>query len=275
MMKPPSPTNVRFVIGLALLLLCNLSLGAMLTDAAQLRLQHDPNSYQKEVSHQMHQRVTKQLWKGRIHSIVETPNSNQQELRDLINQLNTVSSQPVQSTRAEQSPVTPTRDMDISIKTSTSVQASDMNETEVTSKTVITEPNDPDRDALLARVSQVQEANEWIENPLELADLLYRRGYLKQARLFYEQSVSRADPNQPENRAWSLFQLGHCYKHDDPLEARRYYRQVVQEYSDSPWAAIANVQLALVQMNIDLRPQELLRESREHTLDSPVAAIEP
>ena len=116
--------------------------------------------------------------------------------------------------------------------------------------------------SILEKIAQIKEANEVLADPLTLAEMLYAHGYHFEARLFYEQTLQEADPNTPLDRAWILLQLGNCTKQDNLLAAQQYYRQVLQSYADSPWAALAQIQLALTQMMIDERPQELLEESR-------------
>ena len=100
-------------------------------------------------------------------------------------------------------------------------------------------------------------------DPLPLAEMLYAHGYHDEAQLFYQQTLQGADPNDELDRAWVLLQLGNCAKAKDPLAARRYYSQVLAVDEESPWIALARVQLDLVQLMIAERPEELLQETQQ------------
>lgn len=219
----------------------------------------DPNDYRSSLSRRMNRRVTHQVWQERIRALDEGPTPDQTELSDLIDQLNAVRIKPASSVSTpSQSTSTPP----VTIKS-----ASDQTLGPDPNVPIEPEPGEPVVEgpltpSILKEIAQIKEANETLADPLTMAEMLYRHGYRFEARLFYEQTLQASDPNAPLDRAWILLQLGNCTKQSDLLAAQQYYSQVLQSYADSPWASMAQIQLELIQMMIDERPQELLEESR-------------
>ncbi len=217
----------------------------------------DVNSYQESLSHRVHQRVNSSLWKSRIDALADKPSPDQSELQDLIRRLNAVQVKPPAPKTDLEKPLVVLPP----VVNPAPVQDNNNPEVNQPAAQVPVTPQGPLSAATLKAIAQVQEANEQVDNPLALAEMLYTHGYRSQSLLFYQQALRQADPNDPLDKAWVLLQLGNCYKDDDPVEAKRYYSQVVADYAKSPWTALAKIQLALVQLYIDNRPQELLHDS--------------
>lgn len=88
-----------------------------------------------------------------------------------------------------------------------------------------------------------------IRNPFELAEVLFQSGFLKEAIPFYQQALIRCtpDPNDhSQNRAWILFQLGNCLQTENPQAAIEMYKQLITEFPDSMWTAMAKAREQLI-----------------------------
>lgn len=84
-----------------------------------------------------------------------------------------------------------------------------------------------------------------LENPVELAEILYLGGRLKEAGIVYRQAISRIDSEGADafgDRAWILFQLGNCLRDEDFVEARKFYREVISRYPECPWVDLAKAE---------------------------------
>ena len=89
-----------------------------------------------------------------------------------------------------------------------------------------------------------------------LGDALFRGGHVQVACGVYEQAAKLE--KDPENRSWLLYQLGNCRRTLQPQVALADYRRLVEEYPNSPWAAVAATQADLLQWKILNQPQAVL-----------------
>jgi len=104
---------------------------------------------------------------------------------------------------------------------------------------------------------------EKLDNPLELGEILFVSGNLKEASIFYGEALNRKDPNEigsSWDRAWILFQIGNCLRNDDMPEAVKMYRQLLTEYPNSPWADMAQAQSMLIDWYLKEEPVKLIAE---------------
>ncbi len=100
-----------------------------------------------------------------------------------------------------------------------------------------------------------------IENPLEMAELLFLSGRQSQATVFYEKALAQTAPNDPSDerdRAWILFQLGNCLRQTDMTRARDMYMKLVSEYPASPWTELAKAHGRLITWYQNAKPQQLM-----------------
>jgi len=110
----------------------------------------------------------------------------------------------------------------------------------------------------------VQDADH-IEDPLELAELLFLSSRRAEAAVLYQKALDRLDMNAPtahEDRAWILFQLGNCLRETDMIRARDMYVKLVAEYPDSPWTELAQAHGRLIAWYQKARPDQLLKEPK-------------
>jgi len=104
---------------------------------------------------------------------------------------------------------------------------------------------------------------EKLANPLELGEILFVSGNLKEAALFYSEALKRKDPNDVSlswDRAWILFQTGNCLRNDDLPAAAKAYQQLLTEYPNSPWADSAKARSNLIAWYLKDDPVKLIAE---------------
>jgi len=120
----------------------------------------------------------------------------------------------------------------------------------------------PASDEALKRL--VQNADD-IQNPLELAELLFLSSRRAEAAVLYQKALDRLDMNAPatrEDRAWILFQLGNCLRETDMIRARDMYVKLVTEYPDCPWTELAQAHGRLIAWYQKARPEQLLNQPK-------------
>ena len=102
-----------------------------------------------------------------------------------------------------------------------------------------------------------------LDNPLELGEILFLSGNLKEAAIFYQEALNRTsadDTRSAQERAWILFQLGNCLRNDDLPAAAKRYGQLITEYPNSPWAGLAQAQGQLIGWYLKDEPRKLIAE---------------
>jgi len=102
-----------------------------------------------------------------------------------------------------------------------------------------------------------------VDNPLELGEILFLSGNLKEAAIFYQEALNRTsadDTRSAQERAWILFQLGNCLRNDDLPAAAKRYGQLITEYPNSPWAGLAQAQGQLIGWYLKDEPRKLIAE---------------
>jgi tetratricopeptide (TPR) repeat protein len=81
-----------------------------------------------------------------------------------------------------------------------------------------------------------------IQDPLEMAELLFLSGRPVEAAPFYAKALDglkSTDPAYEADRAWVLFQLGNCLRETDIAKAQETYMTLISEYPASPWTELA------------------------------------
>ncbi len=118
-------------------------------------------------------------------------------------------------------------------------------------------------DETLQMVRQAVIEPNRVAEPLQLAEVLFQSGQPRAAGLCYKQalvSIPADDPNMAGERAWILFQIGNCLKHDDPNTARESYAELLRVHPDSPWAQIAKARHSVIDWYQKDQPGKLIRE---------------
>ena len=107
---------------------------------------------------------------------------------------------------------------------------------------------------------------EKVANPLELGEILFVSGNVKEAAMFYSEALKRKDPNDTgtsRDRAWILFQIGNCLRNDDMPTAAKIYQQLLTEYPNSPWANMATAQNNLIAWYLRDEPLKLMLQVKQ------------
>lgn len=126
-------------------------------------------------------------------------------------------------------------------------------------------PYKPVTDETLQLLKGLPQHSEQLKNPVELADILFRSGHLKEAAKCYQEALSRmaADVNDPhEDKAWVLFQIGNCLGNDDPSSAIEMYKRLIAEYPDLLWADLAKTLSNLINWYQQDKPRALVAENQ-------------
>lgn len=123
--------------------------------------------------------------------------------------------------------------------------------------------NEPIAEETLQMLKSLANEPEKIANPLELGEVLFISGNLKEAALFYSEALKRKDPNDAgvsRDRAWILFQIGNCQRNEDMPAAAKIYQQLLTEYPNSPWADFATARNNLIAWYLKDEPLKLIQQ---------------
>jgi len=126
-------------------------------------------------------------------------------------------------------------------------------------------PYEPVAEQTLEMLRNLSQKPEQLENPLELAEILFLSGNLNDAAMLYQEALKRQDPNDAavsRDRAWILFQTGNCLRNDDMSAAAKMYRRLQTEYPTSPWAELAKARSKLIDWYLKDEPEKLVAEVR-------------
>ena len=124
-------------------------------------------------------------------------------------------------------------------------------------------PDEPITGETLQMLRNLAQAPEKLDNPLELGEILFVSGNVKEASMFYSEALKRKDPNDASaswDRAWILFQIGNCLRNDDLPAAAKMYQQLLTEYPNSPWVDMATAQSNLIAWYLKDEPEKLISE---------------
>jgi len=126
-------------------------------------------------------------------------------------------------------------------------------------------PYEPVAEQTLQMLRNLSQKPEQLENPLELAEILFLSGNLNDAAMLYQEALKRQDPNDAavsRDRAWILFQTGNCLRNDDMPAAAKMSRRLQTEYPPSPWAELAKARGKLIDWYLKDEPEKLVAEVR-------------
>ena len=124
-------------------------------------------------------------------------------------------------------------------------------------------PYEPITDETMQMLINLAQDPEKLDNPLELGEIVFVSGNVKEASAFYSEALKRKDPNDAGvswDRAWILFQIGNCLRNEDPPAAAKMYQQLLTEYPNSPWADLAKARSNLIAWYLKNEPAKLIAE---------------
>ncbi len=116
-------------------------------------------------------------------------------------------------------------------------------------------------DQTLQKLKSLAEQPGKIGSPLELGEILFSAGNVKEAVTFYREALKRIDPNDPNapnDKPWILFQIGNCLRDHDRAEAAKMYGRLLTEYPQSPWAELGRAESKLIEWYLREEPLKLI-----------------
>ncbi len=105
-----------------------------------------------------------------------------------------------------------------------------------------------------------------LNNPAQLAEVLYLDGKPQQAAALYQEALRLTRPDdasQTANRAWYLFQAANCLRDSDIAAASKLFEQLIKEYPDSPWTESARTQNKIILWYQQDNPDKLVAANRQ------------
>ncbi len=126
-------------------------------------------------------------------------------------------------------------------------------------------PYEPISDQTLQILKDLSQHLDNLRNSFELGETLVLSGNLKEAAIFYQETLKRKstdDVGSVRDRAWILFQIGNCLRNDDPVTAIKIYGQLITEYPNSPWRELAEARSKLLNWYQKDEPHKLIAEHK-------------
>jgi len=219
----------------------------------------------------------RQLWQARISNPKNNPNSKgKDELYQMIEKIRSVKFEP-QDKSAEPLIVVepaPKTAPDENSPDSNVPQESEFKKTEAGMESQFGNKRQDEKQLLTRQIKdqtlkifvQLSQQPQQLKNPMELAEILFRNGSLKEATKCYQEALNRMTANKDDRhkkeKAWILFQIGNCLRNTDRSEAIEIYRQLIAQYPDSPWADLAKARSKLINWYQQDKPGELVAETR-------------
>lgn len=124
-------------------------------------------------------------------------------------------------------------------------------------------PYEPVTRQTLQTLEDLSQHLDHLDNPLELGEVLFLSGNLKEAVAVYQTALAckRADDvSSAQDKAWILFQIGNCLRDDNLPMAMEAYRQLITEYPDSLWTDLAKARHKFIDWYQKDKPRMLIDE---------------
>ena len=220
-------------------------------------------------------RLGRQLWRAEISAYEgEKDSKSKNELQQLIKQISSVELEPQDKTPEPFIVVEPAQKTKPD-KTSSATKVQEKPEKKkdeadsiIPAKPTLSKAEGAETTSTqtLQALDNVLQHPEQLEEPFELAEVLFRSGYLKQAAKCYKEALRRIGKDEvdsPGNKAWILFQTANCLRNDAPAEAMEFYRQIITKYPDSPWVGPAKTRSKLIDWYQQNKPRMLIDENQQ------------
>lgn len=202
--------------------------------------------------------LSRQLWQARISPVKDTkPHQSTDELRQIIKQLNSIELKT--KDQAPEPPIT----VESTQETENNGITANTESTQAhkTGKTEHKLPYKQVTDQTLQLFRDLSQHPDKLDNPFELAEILFDSNCLAEAAKCYQQALDRMSANetpQLNDKAWILFQIGNCLQYDNSAKAIQMYKQIITECPDSPWADIAKTKSKLIDWYLNDKPDMLI-----------------
>jgi len=201
--------------------------------------------------------VSNKLASARITPPVsEKDSASKSELRNLINQLNSVEIKSSPESKSLQNNFNETSKKE-------SYESSAMNNNDFTENGF-----DKTKQQGNLKAETIKLIKDLIDNPesfnsfFELGEIMFDSNRLSDASVFYKRALNSADKDDKENRAWITFQLANCLRNTDYSKAIEYYKMLIAEFPHCEWSDFAKDQIKLLSWYLNDDPQGLIKKSR-------------
>ena len=205
--------------------------------------------------------LTRRLWLSRItFPRVEEDEKNKKELQQIIDRIRSVKFEPQETTPQPFIVVEPPPPLEPQ-KLPNAKLPQETREKEIKPKL----PYEQVTNQTLKLLTDLSKHPDQLDNPFELAEVLFLSGHLKEAVPLYHEALNRKDPNQialANDRAWIMFQTANCLRDDDPPAAAKMYKQLIADYPESPWTDLARAREQLIEWYLKDNPKTLTKEYR-------------
>jgi tetratricopeptide (TPR) repeat protein len=205
----------------------------------------------------------RQLWRDRMTNPKdEKTGKGKDELQQLIKKINAIKFKSQAQTPKPLIVVEPVQKTELN-KISSDIEIPQKQETAKPERELSHEQISADTLQILKDLSQHPDQ---LQNPFELAEILFNRNCLKEAAKCYQEALSCLNKEQTEqtdrfdNKAWLLFQIGNCLRSTDRPEALKMYKRLMVEYPDSPWVDLAKAESELVEWYLKDKPDALIKQ---------------
>jgi tetratricopeptide (TPR) repeat protein len=104
-----------------------------------------------------------------------------------------------------------------------------------------------------------------LKNTLEMAEILFNSGRLKEAAMCYQQALNHMRANEADpfgDKAWILLQLGNCLQNENPQAALESYKAVIVEHPDSSWVPLAKAKSEMTDWYLQDQPKTLIKKAK-------------
>ena len=201
------------------------------------------------------------LWMAEISVPKGENNSkNAEELQGAIRRLHSAGSEPKKQPAASATASAATAKSEPN-QTAQTLPAKESPRGAETEKSVTKPSFETIREETLHKFNNLSQNPGQMNNPIELGEVLFLSGHLKEAAIAYQEALNRTqanDANSSHDRAWLLFQTGTCLRNDDPATAAKMYKQLIEEYPNSPWTEFAKAEDKLIEWYQKDTPEKLV-----------------
>ncbi|MHC4293146.1 MAG: tetratricopeptide repeat protein [Planctomycetota bacterium] len=123
----------------------------------------------------------------------------------------------------------------------------------------------PITDETLQTLEKLSQKPEQVDNPFEIAELLFLSNHLDKSALFYAEALNRTSSDNSisaQRKAWILFQMGNCLRKTEPNRAKQMYTQLINEFPESSWTEPAKGQVQLIDFYLTDEPEKIITDNQ-------------
>ncbi len=111
------------------------------------------------------------------------------------------------------------------------------------------------------KINKLLSNPENIENPLPVAEALFKMGYIKKAGFFYKYALENImQDKENSDRPWVLFQTANSLRTSEPNLSYKYYQMLMDEYPDSFWVSAAKSRQEMLAWYQDTATSQILKK---------------